>query len=82
MQLQTGERLTWILRRLPPDNDWEYIANLTGDSAWSAETMRNYLTQIENNHYIERNSSGSEGHGFDGWLGVSLHAEHGAQDVC
>jgi choline dehydrogenase len=55
---------------LPPDENWDYIANLTGDASWSAETMRGYFEQIENNHYISSNGSGTEGHGFDGWLAV------------
>ncbi|KAF2658116.1 GMC oxidoreductase [Lophiostoma macrostomum CBS 122681] len=57
---------------LPPDNDWEYIANLTGDSTWRADTMRKYFETIENNNYVSRNSSNSTataGHGFNGWLG-------------
>lgn len=62
---------------LPPDSNWDYIANLTGDSSWSAETMRGYFEQIESNQYISRNGtnggngSATDGHGFDGWLAVS-----------
>ncbi|KAF1973568.1 alcohol oxidase [Bimuria novae-zelandiae CBS 107.79] len=54
---------------LLPDNDWDRIANLTGDSTWSVETMRRYYKQIENNHYVPRNGTESKGHGFNGWLG-------------
>ncbi|KAJ4291129.1 hypothetical protein N0V90_010327 [Kalmusia sp. IMI 367209] len=53
---------------LPPDNDWDHIANLSGDSTWSAETMRRYYKTIENNQYITSNGTGTEGHGFSGWL--------------
>ncbi|KAF2440219.1 GMC oxidoreductase [Karstenula rhodostoma CBS 690.94] len=61
---------------LPPDNDWDDIANLTGDSTWSAKTMRQYYEQIENNHYVARNSTASEGHGFSGWLGSNRNELH------
>ena len=55
---------------LPPDENWDHIANLTGDASWSAETMRDYFQQIENNQYIKSNGTEMEGHGFDGWLRV------------
>lgn len=56
----------------PPDNDWNHIANLTGDSSWSADNMRRLFQRIEHNDYITEESSESrEGHGFDGWLHVS-----------
>jgi choline dehydrogenase len=55
---------------LPPDNDWNHIANVTGDSSWNAENMRQYYERIEHNDYIT-NGTSPEGHGFDGWLHVS-----------
>lgn len=54
----------------PPDNDWNYIANLTGDSSWNAETMRSYFQRLEHNDYLS-NGTQALGHGFDGWLHVS-----------
>lgn len=53
---------------LPPDNDWEAIANLTGDPSWKASNMRHYFEQIEKCNYLP---TGTKGHGFDGWLNVS-----------
>ncbi|KAF2269262.1 alcohol oxidase [Lojkania enalia] len=56
---------------LPPDNDWNRIANLTGDNSWNAETMRYYFQRLEYNNYIARSANGTAaaaGHGFDGWL--------------
>ncbi|ETS80812.1 hypothetical protein PFICI_08341 [Pestalotiopsis fici W106-1] len=50
---------------LPPDNDWEYIAELTGDESWRADNMRTYFTQVENCTYIP---PGTEGHGFEGFI--------------
>lgn len=57
---------------LPPDNDWEHIAELTGDDSWRAENMRKYFKRLEDNHYLPE---GTEGHGFSGWLGVSPNIE-------
>jgi choline dehydrogenase len=53
----------------PPDSDWDYIANLTGDSSWNASNMRKYFEEAEKCNYLHE---GSEGHGFSGWLGVSF----------
>jgi choline dehydrogenase len=48
----------------PRDEDWDYIAQLTGDASWSAENMRRYFTLLENCSYVPRDTPG---HGFDGW---------------
>src|SRR6266540_233003 len=37
----------------PNDNDWNYIAKLTGDASWSADAMRGYFAKFERNQYIE-----------------------------
>jgi choline dehydrogenase len=55
---------------LPPDNDWDHIANLTGDPSWSADKMQSYFEQIENNQYVLSYRTEANGHGFHGWLGV------------
>jgi choline dehydrogenase len=55
---------------LPPDNDWDHIANVTGDPSWSADMMRSYFERIEHNYYVGKNGTGAGGHGFSGWLGV------------
>jgi len=52
---------------LPPDSDWEYIANATGDQSWAASKMLQYFTRIESCQYLPENTAG---HGFAGWLGV------------
>ncbi|PSN60764.1 glucose-methanol-choline oxidoreductase-like protein [Corynespora cassiicola Philippines] len=49
----------------PHQSDFEYIAQLTGDSSWSAENMRRYFTKLEKNNYL---LPGASGHGYDGWL--------------
>ncbi|CAI6339915.1 unnamed protein product [Periconia digitata] len=48
-----------------PDNEWDYIANLTGDCTWGHESMRNYLVKLENATYVPQ---GTPGHGHDGFL--------------
>lgn len=52
---------------LPPDNDWNYIAEVTGDHTWNAQHMRKYFERLEKCHYLP---IGTPGHGFSGWLGV------------
>lgn len=49
----------------PHDSDWNGIASLTGDSSWSAKTMRGYFKKLEKSRYLP---NGVVGHGFDGWL--------------
>ncbi|HEV7681211.1 MAG TPA: GMC family oxidoreductase [Pyrinomonadaceae bacterium] len=38
----------------PQNCDWDYIAQLTGDSTWSADNMNRYFTRLENCHYVPR----------------------------
>ena len=52
-----------------PDNEWDYIANLTGDSSWSHTHMRRHLMDLENCTYVPR---GTPGHGFDGYIQVRI----------
>ncbi|KAH6643469.1 hypothetical protein BKA67DRAFT_527888 [Truncatella angustata] len=49
----------------PHQSDFEYIANLTGDSSWSPSNMRTYFEKLEKNQYL---TAGIEGHGYNGWL--------------
>ncbi|PVH71670.1 GMC oxidoreductase [Cadophora sp. DSE1049] len=48
-----------------PDNEWDYIADLTGDESWGHTHMRRHLTNLENCTYVPR---GTPGHGFDGYI--------------
>jgi choline dehydrogenase-like flavoprotein len=52
-----------------PDNEWDYIAELTGDKSWEHQHMRRHLMDLENCTYVPR---GTPGHGFDGYIEVSL----------
>lgn len=55
-----------------PDNEWDYIANLTGDDSWRHEEMRRHLMDLENCTYVPE---GTEGHGFDGYLDVRTSSQ-------
>ncbi len=69
-----------------PNEDWDEIAESTGDPSWSAKTMRKYFERIEDctysqpKHWWERlaaklfGQSGWENcrHGTAGWLATSL----------
>ncbi|KAI3393293.1 hypothetical protein diail_4475 [Diaporthe ilicicola] len=52
---------------LPQENDWEYISQITGDSSWGADNMRDYYKKLEKCHYLP-GALDSESHGYDGWL--------------
>ncbi|KAL2860086.1 hypothetical protein BJX68DRAFT_261056 [Aspergillus pseudodeflectus] len=52
-----------------PDNEWDYIAELTGDESWRHEEMRRHFMALENCTYVPR---GAPGHGFDGYIESSL----------
>ena len=52
-----------------PDNEWDYIANLTGDKTWGHEYMRKHLIELKNYTYVPH---GTPGHGFDGPVMVSI----------
>ncbi|KAK3686233.1 hypothetical protein B0T22DRAFT_411140 [Podospora appendiculata] len=52
---------------LPNDADWNKIAALSGDSSWSAESMRKIFVKIEKNLYLRPNESRA-GHGFNGYV--------------
>ena len=41
----------------PQNIDWDYIAELTGDSSWSAENMNRYFTRLENCCYVPKPGS-------------------------
>ncbi|HKP73114.1 MAG TPA: GMC oxidoreductase [Pyrinomonadaceae bacterium] len=42
---------------VPQDSDWNHIAEVTGDSSWSAERMRPYFARLENCQYVPRPGS-------------------------
>lgn len=58
----------------PHDEDWNAIADLTGDESWRADQMRRYFELLENCQYREVEKLEAEAgfnpsrHGFHGWL--------------
>ena len=58
----------------PHNQDWEDIADLTGDPSWKAEPMRNYFQKLERCRYRgwerfwARLTGNPSRHGWDGWL--------------
>ena len=58
----------------PHNADWDGIAQLTGDTSWNADAMRNYFMRLENCHHrpLERLLAGvgpnPSRHGWRGWL--------------
>ncbi|KAI0854781.1 hypothetical protein F4860DRAFT_507953 [Xylaria cubensis] len=55
---------------LPPDNDWEYIAELTGDDSWKAQNMRDHFIQLERNLYT---NGEQPGHGYNGYISSNMN---------
>lgn len=39
---------------VPQDQDWDHIAQITGDDSWSGKKMRGYFERLENCHYVAR----------------------------
>jgi len=37
---------------VPQDSDWNHLAEITGDTSWRAENMRQYFERLENCHYV------------------------------
>jgi len=59
---------------VPHDNDWEHVADLTGDESWRAKNMWQYFQRVERCHYQDPPAPGHNdptGHGYDGWLSTS-----------
>jgi choline dehydrogenase len=57
-----------MIMALPRDSDWTELETLTGDSSWSAASMRTYFDGLEHCRYVAR---GSPGHGYEGWLSTN-----------
>jgi choline dehydrogenase len=53
---------------VPSNSDWQYIADLTGDSTWSPDSMYQYFTRIERCGYPNQPASR---HGKNGWLSTT-----------
>ncbi|KAF4999878.1 hypothetical protein FDECE_11377 [Fusarium decemcellulare] len=54
---------------VPPNVDWNDVAEITGDDSWTAENMRQYLVRLERCNYLQNGSDPS--HGFTGYIDTS-----------
>src|SRR5262245_49745395 len=58
----------------PHNDDWNYIARLTGDASWRADKMRRYFERLENCHHrtlhrwLSKIGINRTHHGWNGWL--------------
>jgi choline dehydrogenase-like flavoprotein len=58
----------------PHNADWDHIAELTGDSSWSASKMRTYFERLENcghrplQRWLAKIGINPTRHGWKGWL--------------
>jgi choline dehydrogenase len=55
-------------------SDWDYIAELMGDSSWASDKMRSYFERLERCGYVSKPAAGHSNptrHGFDGWLNTT-----------
>ena len=59
---------------IPHDSDWNHIADVTGDSSWSAPAMREYLMKVERNIQTQDSQDTTNGHGTSGWLPTNHNA--------
>lgn len=56
----------------PHEEDWTQIQQITGDNSWAPANMRQYFERMERNEYLTSETDAkAQGHGFNGWAGVS-----------
>lgn len=61
---------------LPPDSDWQIIADLTGDESWTPANMHTYFEELERNVYLPESTPN---HGFDGFVSVCVTCTHASR---
>ncbi|KAK5629957.1 hypothetical protein RRF57_005672 [Xylaria bambusicola] len=54
---------------LPSKNDFDFLAELTGDESWNNDNMRKYFEKIE---HLEYPVASKEGHGSDGYIDITV----------
>ncbi|KAK3938426.1 GMC oxidoreductase [Diplogelasinospora grovesii] len=67
--------INYLVTVLPPDSDWQNIADMTGDQAWSPANMHEIWQRVERNHYVNTTSTG---HGFNGFIDTILSVGDGS----
>lgn len=58
---------------LPPDEEWQIIADLTGDDSWLPSNIRTHYEELERNLYMPEDTPN---HGFDGYIPVRTPTSH------
>lgn len=58
-----------LVSLLPSKNDFDFLAELTGDDSWSNDNMRQYFEKIE---HLEYKVGSKEGHGTDGYIDITV----------
>jgi choline dehydrogenase len=51
------------------DNDWDAVADITGDTSWNGSTFQRHYEEIEHCDYLPNSILG---HGFHGWFWTQL----------
>jgi len=57
-----------MITMYPDNEDWAYIAKLTGDRSWAPSGMRQYFQRVEDCRYVKRTTENPEKRGYHGWL--------------
>jgi len=55
----------------PHNEDFDHIAELTGDESWTSENMHPYFERLERCEYLDIDNS--DGHGFSGYMPTSVY---------
>jgi choline dehydrogenase-like flavoprotein len=69
---------------VPPEADWDAIADATGDASWRGANMARYLARLEHCRYrwgaraLAKLGIDASGHGWHGWLGTGKALPHEA----
>ena len=70
----------------PHNEDWDHIAQITGDASWKADAMRRYFERLENCRHrfwfyrlLAKIGINPTGHGYwNGWLSTELEMPQAA----
>jgi choline dehydrogenase len=57
-----------LIALCPHNEDWDSIADATGDRSWEAGAMRGWFERLERARHVEPEPGNPGRHGFDGWL--------------
>ncbi|KAF4513114.1 hypothetical protein G6O67_000431 [Ophiocordyceps sinensis] len=58
-----------MITAYPDEEDWNYLARITGDGSWAAGPMRDIFKRMERCRYFPASPIG---HGYSGWLTTSV----------